>query len=335
MTPSGPAGSSLLSGGRVAAGGNVLVVDDEVFIRNAFQLYLETVGYTVQSAESGERAVAIFDERSQSLDVVILDLMMPGMLGTDLLKVFKARDPSVEVIIVTGCGSLTSAIEALRCGAFDYIQKPIVNFDQDLLKVVEEAVRSRREKRERASTGAAASAAPPDRLFLLDRLVEIAGAMNRARQSQPAPEVQPALEMMERLLGKCFGVSGGLVLYRDLSGDFSPVYSWGFSGPLSTEDQRLPDSGVFAALREGSLAFFPVTVLDSGRLGIQREDLAGWRELACLPLPVQGSLWGGLILFFAEELPPHLSGPADRHPFQLLGPVLAPVISGSLRHPRG
>lgn len=124
----------------------ILIADDERFIRSAFQLYFETVGYSVITAADGEGALEIFGKRMGEIDVVILDLVMPGMHGIEVLKRFKEVDSSVEVIIATGCGSMTSAIDALRHGAYDYITKPVVNLDQDLLTVVRGALDARQQK---------------------------------------------------------------------------------------------------------------------------------------------------------------------------------------------
>ena len=66
--------------------GHILIVDDEVFIRNAFRLYFETIGYTVQVAEGGEAALAHVNKPDLPIDVAILDLVMPGIQGLDLLK---------------------------------------------------------------------------------------------------------------------------------------------------------------------------------------------------------------------------------------------------------
>jgi len=122
---------------------SILIVDDEAVIRNAFQIYFETVGYNVTVAERGAEAIQRIQERAGSLDVVLLDLAMPGMHGIDVLRQIKRIDPTVEVIIATGCGGMNTAIEAMRHGAFDYVTKPIIDLDQDLLHVVEGALEHR------------------------------------------------------------------------------------------------------------------------------------------------------------------------------------------------
>lgn len=122
---------------------SILIVDDEFVIRNAFQIYFETVGWNVALARDGEEAIVRFRERPSLLDVVLLDLSMPGLHGIEVLRRLKELDHSVEVVIATGCGNMTLAIEALRHGAFDFVTKPIVDLDHDLLRVAQAALARR------------------------------------------------------------------------------------------------------------------------------------------------------------------------------------------------
>ncbi|MFN0057981.1 MAG: sigma-54-dependent transcriptional regulator [Planctomycetota bacterium] len=115
----------------------ILVVDDESFIREAIELYLQSEGYQVDSAAGGEDALRLM--ANCSFDVAILDIMMPGIDGITLLGEIKKRCPDVEVVMASGYGALDSAIEAIRMGAYDYIAKPILNFEEDLLRVVRRA----------------------------------------------------------------------------------------------------------------------------------------------------------------------------------------------------
>lgn len=139
---------------------SILIVDDEAVIRNAFQIYFETMGYNVTATGRGEDALSRLRDQRGALDVVLLDLAMPGMQGLEVLRQMKAIDASVEVIIATGCGGMNTAIEAMRHGAFDYITKPVVNLDQDLRTVVEGAL----EHRARNTRGSAGTLAEPHAL---------------------------------------------------------------------------------------------------------------------------------------------------------------------------
>ncbi|HEY5648590.1 MAG TPA: response regulator, partial [Nitrospiria bacterium] len=100
---------------------SILIADDEAGPREALNLILKPF-FGVYHAENGTEAVNLI--RSRHIDLVILDLNMPGLKGTDVLREIKKIKPRVEVIILTGQGSMKTAVEALRLGASDYILKP-------------------------------------------------------------------------------------------------------------------------------------------------------------------------------------------------------------------
>ena len=102
---------------------NILIVDDEVNIRESLKIILETEGYKVFDADSGEEAINQF--QSKSIDLVLLDLKMKGMSGEDTLKHIKDINPETMVIILTGHATLDSSLEAIRYGAYDYLKKPV------------------------------------------------------------------------------------------------------------------------------------------------------------------------------------------------------------------
>ena len=104
----------------------ILVVEDEELIRNIFHQSLENWGYRVEAVSNGKEALEWI--RKQDFDIVITDLNMPLMDGMTLLREIKFNWPYIEVIVVTGYGTIESAIEAMKIGAFDFILKP-VNFD--------------------------------------------------------------------------------------------------------------------------------------------------------------------------------------------------------------
>jgi DNA-binding response OmpR family regulator len=100
----------------------ILIVDDEESIRFFLRELLERDGYTVVVAESGE--VALKHIEREEFDLALIDLKMRGISGTDVLKVLHTQAPDTVVIMLTGHGSLESAVEALRQGAHDYLFKP-------------------------------------------------------------------------------------------------------------------------------------------------------------------------------------------------------------------
>jgi len=118
---------------------HILVVDDETGPRESLRIILDPY-YRVSTASRSEEAVEIM--RKRPVDVVTLDLKMPGVSGIKLLEQIRERDPDVEAIIITGYGSLETALEGLRLRAFDYIAKP---FDvNQVLALIRRALQSRR-----------------------------------------------------------------------------------------------------------------------------------------------------------------------------------------------
>jgi diguanylate cyclase (GGDEF)-like protein len=113
---------------------SVLVVDDEPSVRSMIVELLRETDYVATSAESGEVALAILEKTRY--DVVFTDIRMPGIDGIELLQRIKAKDPTIEVLVLTSHSSFTSAVEALRLGAYDYLIKPL-NDIQDVLVIME------------------------------------------------------------------------------------------------------------------------------------------------------------------------------------------------------
>jgi two-component system NtrC family response regulator len=105
----------------------ILVVDDDESLRWVTQAQLQQSGYQVEAAANGKEALARILEGPP--DLVITDLMMPGVSGVDLLKKIRAGYPEIIVILVTAFGTVENAVEAMKAGAYDYITKP-VNMDE-------------------------------------------------------------------------------------------------------------------------------------------------------------------------------------------------------------
>lgn len=100
----------------------VLIVDDEKNIRLTMTQSLESINFTVQTAVNGEEALQKLCE--SQFDLVCLDLKMPGMDGMDVLRQIKKNWPQTSVIIITAYGTVDFAVEAMKLGAVDFIQKP-------------------------------------------------------------------------------------------------------------------------------------------------------------------------------------------------------------------
>lgn len=101
----------------------VLLVDDECEFVAALTRRLTQRGYFVTSANSGEKALARL-EKDQDIEVVVLDVKMPGLDGIGTLKLIKRKWPLVEVIMLTGYSTLNSAIDSIKLGAYDFLLKP-------------------------------------------------------------------------------------------------------------------------------------------------------------------------------------------------------------------
>ena len=121
----------------------VLIVDDEKDFVEIFALRLEEAGERVSTAHSGKECLKILSEKE--IDVVILDIRMPGMDGIETLKEIKKGYPLVEVIMLTGHGTTETAVEGMKLGAFDYLIKP-ADFNDLTLKL--EGARKRKDEQE-------------------------------------------------------------------------------------------------------------------------------------------------------------------------------------------
>ena len=112
------------------------IIDDEPIIYEVLQDLLTSEGYEVEISTNGEEALEKYE--SQNFDLTLLDLLMPGIDGIEVLKRLKKMNPSAVVIIITAYASIESAISAMKMGAFDYIQKPFKH--DELLLIVQRAI---------------------------------------------------------------------------------------------------------------------------------------------------------------------------------------------------
>ena len=117
----------------------VLIVDDEPNLRKILAAQLSRDGYDVMTAEDGEQGLAAL--RDHHIDLVVTDLKMPKVDGMALLREALRLDPDLPVVMITAHGTVDTAVEALKIGAFDYLTKP---FDKDEVRaIVGKALRTR------------------------------------------------------------------------------------------------------------------------------------------------------------------------------------------------
>ncbi|MFC2160374.1 sigma-54-dependent transcriptional regulator [Acidobacteriota bacterium] len=128
----------------MAQKGIIHIIDDEPIIHEVLGELLTSEGYAVELSSNGEEALE--KQPDYEFDLILLDLLMPGMNGIAVLKKLTEIDPSAVIIIITAYASVESAIEAMKIGAFDYIQKPFKH--DELLLTIERAINLKKLKEE-------------------------------------------------------------------------------------------------------------------------------------------------------------------------------------------
>ena len=126
--------------------GHLLFVDDEPALRALMAERLTERGFQVEQADSGERALQLLEQFA--FDVVVTDLRMPGIDGTQVIRAALERYPGIVAIVITGYGTVRDAVEAIKRGAADFVAKPF-QFDE-LMHVLQKALEQRRLKSENA-----------------------------------------------------------------------------------------------------------------------------------------------------------------------------------------
>jgi len=167
----------------------VLVVDDERGPRESLRMILSG-SYDVATAESGAEALDLL--RTTSIDLVTVDLNMPGMKGDELMRTVRAEFPQTEIIIITGCGSIETAVQGIRHGVFDYLTKP---FDVVQVSASVERALERRQSRSRMIAFleeiSRVLGRNRDAELVLDELGASSIAQKRLRQALEEPAIGP------------------------------------------------------------------------------------------------------------------------------------------------
>ena len=229
---------------------HILVVDDEPDIRDLVREILEDEGYRVSAAENGTTARAAF--ASETPDLVLLDIWMPDVDGITLLREWSASgELACPVVVMSGHGTVETAIEATRLGAFDFVQKPISL--ARLLAIVSQALESAKSRPRAAAASHAAATEPLGSSAVMQVL--------RQKAEQAAQHDLPVLitgekgcgrENLARFVHQQSGRSGDFVTmdHFELDSDNCRAYL------LGGVDDGAPQTGVFERARGGTL-FIP------------------------------------------------------------------------------
>jgi len=217
----------------------IMVVDDEVNIRSALVTVLSKLGYDVRGAAAGEEALE--ELTRQGAELAITDLKMPGMGGIEFIRRLKASRPDTEVVVMTAYGSIDTAVEAMRAGAYDYLTKPI---DRERFPLV---VAKALERRALAS----------ENKQLRDRLETRARFDQMAGESEPLQRVYSLVEMVAD--------SGVTVLLTGESGTGKELVARAIH-------HKSARSGPFVTLNCGAL---PETLFESELFGFEKGAFTG------------------------------------------------------------
>lgn len=120
----------------------LLIVEDEDTLCESLQRVFQREGYAVDIADSAESAFTLLEERAY--DLIITDIILPGISGIELLVKYRKKNPSQKVIIITAFASLASAVEAIKAGACDFIVKPLMH--DEMKRAVRNALDKKAEK---------------------------------------------------------------------------------------------------------------------------------------------------------------------------------------------
>jgi two-component system cell cycle response regulator len=202
--------------------GRVLAVDDQRYFRELIEGLLREEGYEVQTASSGEEALHLLDHAV--FDVVITDLVMPVMSGSDLVQRIKERSPDQDVVVVTGVVDVKSAVDAMKIGANDYLLKP---FDRQTLATSLETILAQRRLLNERDRLLAENIEYMGERSLFESALSLFGALS----------VDVLAEKLLEGLAAETGAQGG-VLWLATEGDQAPLRLCAAQGLVRAEEER-------------------------------------------------------------------------------------------------
>ena len=219
---------------------SILVVDDELVIRESLHGWLRKSGYQVDTAEGGSAALAMLEKTPY--DLLFLDIMMPVMSGIEVLEVVKEKYPQTLVVMITAYGSVETAVQAMKRGAVDYLMKP---FDPDQLSLLTEKLMQQKKLMD-------------ENIFLREQMAEAI--------------------RFENLVGRSEAMQGLFAMIQDVAESDSPVLITGETGTgkelvakaIHAKSPR--HNGPFIAVNCGA---FPEHLLESELFGHERGAFTG------------------------------------------------------------
>jgi two-component sensor histidine kinase/CheY-like chemotaxis protein len=198
---------------------NILVVDDEPDVCDALKEFLGKQGYRVMAAHSGEEAVGLLAENN--FDLIILDMVLPGMSGLDVMDYISSNNLAALVIVMTGYASTDSAVESFRKRAYDYVIKP--SDFSDLLTRVKNAVNYKRSEEERVRAEEALREAHDELEQWVEERTELLAAANERlseetdKRKRAESQIKASVKEKEMLLRDIHhGVKNHLKIVSDL-----------------------------------------------------------------------------------------------------------------------
>jgi DNA-binding NtrC family response regulator len=245
---------------------DLLIVDDDVELRETLVTRFARQNFAVQSAGNGEEALGLAERRN--FDVAIFDMKMPGMTGLELLGKLKESHPECEVILLTGQGSIESAVEAMKLGAFDYLQKPFA------LKDLE-----------------AVAAKAFDRRQLRKENTQLKALVQRTQPTNEMVGSSPAMQEVFRLIGRA-GPSDKAILIQGESGTGKELVARALHAHSSRADKPMVVI---------NCAALPETLLESELFGHEKGSFTG--AVAAKPGLFEVADGGTLFIDEIGELP--------------------------------
>lgn len=275
---------------------HILIVDDSLSSRNKLTEILEAQGYLVAVAVSAEDAIPLFNQ--QEFDLVITELMLPGMSGLNMMKILKERRPESDVVIISSNASSFNTLKSLRQGAYDFIVKPID--DETVLYNVVERVLDKREQGRKKQLMVAELTEKNKGLNESLAMMKIVNQICVLLTS--TFDIAGILQKLTETATEHLQATRGYLLLLDKSGaDLNIKVCTGID-PISTANFKLPHGkGISGQVVSSGKPVIIADTFDENFLaGIMEEDPEGVMlaspSILSVPLQVQGRVAGALTI---------------------------------------